>query len=87
MIDSRYLLPKEERGSLVCGNQHTVSVVPAQDVQPQTPQALLLEVAWPLLLYSLLKDEQMLVIDHYILYSHYCILTTLSTCSGGELIA
>lgn len=35
----------------MCGNQHTMSVVPAQDMQSQTPQELLLEVAWPLPLY------------------------------------
>ena len=36
---------------------------------------------------SVLKDEQMLVTDHYILYSQHCIFTTWRICSGGELIA
>lgn len=35
----------------------------------------------------LLKVEQMLVTDHCILYSQYCIFATLSICGDGEIIA
>lgn len=49
VIDSHYLLPKEERDKHSGWESPTMSVVAAQDVQWQAPQALLPEVAWPLL--------------------------------------
>lgn len=35
---------------------------------------------------NLLKDEQMLAIDHYVLYSGRCTFTTLNVYSDGELL-